>query len=259
VAPSSSYIGSYPLTPEIAIEQPVNTNLVDGSASIDFGSLATGASTSLTFTLRGTGTIPLLNLSMTKDGTNSSDFTFTAIPSVLEDNTSTTFTVTFTPSAAGARSAAIHIASNDANESPFDITLTGAATAGLSVIESWRQTWFGITTNTGDAADEADSDHDGFSNAMEFALGMNPTLATTPSFQTQVTGGNIEFTYNRSNASVLAGKTFHVPWTETLNNLDWSETGSTEQILTDNGTTQTVKATIPAGTSGRRFVRLEVW
>ena len=53
---------------------------------------------------------------------------------------------TFTPSAAGARSAAIHIASNDANESPFDITLTGTATAGLSVIESWRQTWFGITT-----------------------------------------------------------------------------------------------------------------
>lgn len=257
-ATSSGYIGSYPLTPEIAIEQPVSTNLVDGSASIDFGSLATGASTSLTFTLRSTGTIPLLNLSMTKDGTNSSDFTFTAIPSVLEDNTSTTFTVTFTPSAAGARSAAIHIASNDANESPFDIALTGTATAGLSVIESWRQTWFGITTNTGDAADEADSDHDGFSNAMEFALGMNPTLATTPSFQTTITSGNIEFTYTRSNAAVLAGKTFHVPWTETLNNLDWSETGTTQTILTDNGTTQTVKATIPMGTNGRRFVRLEV-
>jgi hypothetical protein len=88
---------------------------------------------------------------------------------------------------------------------------------------------------------------------------MNPTLATTPSFQTQVTGGNIEFTYTRSTAAVLVGKTFHVPWTETLNNLDWSETGSTQTILTDNGTTQTVKATIPAGTSGRRFVRLEVW
>lgn len=255
-APSSSYIGSYPLTPEIAIEQPVNTNLTDGSASIDFGSLATGASTSLTFTLRSAGTIPLLNLSMTKDGTNSSDFTFTAIPSVLEDNTSTTFT----PSAAGARSAAIHIASNDANESLFDIALTGTATAGLSVIESWRQTWFGITTGTGtgDAADDADSDHDGFTNTLEFALGMNPTLATTPSFQTQVTGGNIEFTYTRSNASVLAGKTFHVPWTDTLNGTDWSETNSTQTILTDNGTMQTVKATIPAGTSGRRFVRLEV-
>lgn len=257
-APSSNYIGSYPLTPEIAIEQPVSTDLVDGSASIDFGSLATGASTSLTFTLRSTGTIPLLNLSAAKDGTNSSDFTFSAIPPVLEDNTSTTFTVTFTPSAAGARSAAIHITSNDADESSFDIALTGTATAGLSVIESWRQTWFGITTNTGDAADEADSDRDGFSNAMEFALGMNPTLTTTPSFQTQITGGNIEFTYTRSNAAVLAGKTFHVPWTETLNNLDWTEAGTTQTILTDNGTTQTVKATIPMGTNGRRFVRIEV-
>lgn len=258
LATSSSYIGSYPLTPEIAIEQPVNTNLIDGSASIDFGSLATGASTALTFTLRSTGTIPLLNLSVTKDGTNNSDFTLSALPTVLEDNTSTTFTVTFTPSAAGARSAVIHITSNDANESPFDITLTGTATAGLSVIETWRQTWFGITTNTGDAADDADSDHDGLLNVMEFALGLNPTTASAPVFQTTLTAGNIEFTYTRSTAAVLAGKTFHIPWTETLNGLDWTETGTTEQILTDNGTTQTVKATIPAGTNGRRFVRLEV-
>lgn len=258
-APSSSYIGSYPLTPEIAIEQPVTTNLVDGSASIDFGSLATGASTALTFTLRSTGTIPLLNLSVTKDGTNSSDFTISALPTALEDNTSTTFIVTFTPSAAGARSAGIHIASNDANESPFDITLTGTATAGLTVLETWRQTWFGITTNTGDAADDADSDHDGLLNVMEFALGLNPTTASTPVFQTTLTGDNIEFTYTRSTAAVLAGKTFHVPWTETLNGLDWSETGTTEQILSDNGTTQTVKAIIPSGASGHRFVRLEVW
>lgn len=257
-APSSSYIGSYPLTPEIAIEQPVNTNLVDGSASIDFGSLATGTSTALTFTLRSTGTIPLLNLSVTKDGTNSSDFTISVVPTVLEDNTSTTFTVTFTPSAAGARSAVIHITSNDANESPFDITLTGTATAGLSVIETWRQTWFGITTNTGDAADDADSDHDGLLNVIEFALGLNPTTASAPVFQTALVGGNIEFTYTRSTAAVLAGKTFHVPWTETLNGIDWTEAGTTEQILSDNGTIQTVKATILMGTNGHRFVRLEV-
>jgi hypothetical protein len=258
-APSSSYIGSYPLTPEIAIEQPVNTKLADGSASIDCGTLATGASTALTFTLRSTGAIPLLNLSATKDGPNSSDFSLSALPAVLEDNTSTTFTVTFTPSAAGARSAVIHITSNDANESPFDITLTGTATAGLSVIETWRQIWFGITTNTGDAADDADSDHDGLLNVMEFALGLNPTIASAPVFQTALVGGNIEFTYTRSTAAVLAGKTFHVRWTETLNGLDWTETGTTEQILTDNGTAQTVKATIPAGTNGHRFVRLEVW
>lgn len=254
VAPSSSYIGSYPLIPEIAIEQPTNTNLIDGSASIDFGTGGT-----LTFTLRSAGTIPLLNLAVSKDGANSSDFTVSAIPSALEDNTSTSFTVTFTGTGSGARSAVIHIASNDANESPFDITLTGTSSGGLSAIESWRQAWFGITTNTGDAADNADSDHDGYSNIMEFALAMNPTLATVPSFQTQISGGNIEFTYTRSNAAVQAGKTFRIPWTDTLNNMDWSDVGSTQTILTDNGTVQTVKATIPAGASVRRFVRLEVW
>lgn len=247
------------LIPEIAVEQPVNTDLVDGSASIDFGSVATGASTALTFTLRSTGSASLLNLSVTKDGTHSSDFSISAIPSVLESGTSTTFTVTFAPSASGARSAAIHIASNDANESPFDIALTGTATAGLSVLESWRQTWFGITTNAGDAADSADSDHDGFVNAMEFALALNPTSASSPVFQTTITGGNIEFIYTRSSAAVLAGKTFHARWSDILNGTDWSEVGSTETILSDNGAQQVIKATVPMGTSGRRFVRLEVW
>src|SRR5204862_73933 len=46
-----------------------------------------------------------------------------------DSNSSTSFTVTFTPTAAGARAAAIHIASNDADENPFDISLTGTGSA----------------------------------------------------------------------------------------------------------------------------------
>jgi hypothetical protein len=53
----------------------------------------------------------------------------------LAPNTSTTFTVTSAPSAAGSRTAAIHIASNDADENPFDITLAGS---GLTRLEGWR-------------------------------------------------------------------------------------------------------------------------
>lgn len=259
LAISSSYIGSYPLTPEIAIEQPVNTNLVDGSASIDFGTAPQGSSlTALTFTLRSTGTIPLLNLGVTKDGANSSDFTISALPTVLEDNTSTTFTVTFTPSATGTRSAVIHIASNDADESPFDITLSGTGTPASGSIDEWRQFWFGTTSNTGSAADTADDDKDGVPNLMEFGLGLNPTLPSVPVFQTQINGNNLEFTYTRSTAAVLAGRTFQVPWTQTLNGTDWNYADTTQTVLTDNGTFQTVKATVPKGSSGRRFVRLEV-
>jgi hypothetical protein len=259
VAPSSSYIGSYLLTPEIAIEQPVSTNLVDGSATVDFGTAPQGSNlTALTFTLRSTGTIPLLNLSATKDGTNSNDFTISSLPTVLEDNTSTTFTVTFTPSATGARSAVIHIASNDADESPFDITLTGTGTPASGSIDEWRLFWFGTTSNTGSAADTADDDKDGVPNLMEFGLGLNPTLPAVPTFQTQVNGSNLEFTYTRSNAAVLAGRTFQVPWTQTLNGSDWNYADTTQTVLTDNGTFQTVKATVPKGSNGRRFLRLEV-
>ena len=43
----------------------------------------------------------------------------------LAPGASTTFKVTFKPAAAGSRIAVIKIASNDSNENPFDIKLTG--------------------------------------------------------------------------------------------------------------------------------------
>jgi hypothetical protein len=43
----------------------------------------------------------------------------------LAPGSSTTFKVIFKPSAKGTRKANIHIKSNDADENPFDIKLTG--------------------------------------------------------------------------------------------------------------------------------------
>ncbi len=114
--------------PEIAVEQPVGTDLVDGTASVDLGSSAVGAAlTPVSFTIKNTGTADLTGLGITIDGTNSGDFAVTASPTapVSSPSGSTTFEVTFTPGGIGARTAALHIASNDADENPFDITLTG--------------------------------------------------------------------------------------------------------------------------------------
>ncbi len=113
--------------PEIAIEQPVGTLLTDGAASVSFGSVALGSNTSKTFAIKNTGTADLTGLSITRDGANAAEFTVTANPalSVTGPDGSTSFTVRFAPGGTGTRSASIHIASNDGDENPFDIVLTG--------------------------------------------------------------------------------------------------------------------------------------
>ena len=45
---------------------------------------------------------------------------------------------------------------------------------------------------------------------------------------------------------------------DTLAANGWSTAGITEAILSNNGTVQQVKATVPAGGGVRRFLRLEV-
>jgi hypothetical protein len=49
----------------------------------------------------------------------------------------------------------------------------------LTPIEQWRQLHFGITTDSGDAANLFDFDRDGTVNLIEYALGMNPKIPGT--------------------------------------------------------------------------------
>jgi hypothetical protein len=116
--------------PEIAVEQAVGTDIADGGSK-DFGSVNVGSNTSLTFTIRNTGTAALTGLVISKDGGNPSDFTVTSSPvaPVSGPGGTTTFIVQFAPGAVGSRSAAIHIASNDSDENQFDITLTGTGSS----------------------------------------------------------------------------------------------------------------------------------
>jgi len=113
-------------SPEIAVEQPLNTNIADGDGQ-SFGNVNVGANTSLTFTIKNTGGADLTGLGIVVDGTDAPMFTVTTNPTapVSGPNGSTTFTVRFAPNSAGTKTAALHIANNDTDESPFDLTLTG--------------------------------------------------------------------------------------------------------------------------------------
>ncbi len=116
--------------PSISVEYPAGTSLQDGSSSVDFSTLKTGVSNTLTFIVKSQGNINLSGLAVTLGGTNSADFNVVGPGSTtLSPGTGTTFAVTFTPVAPGARAATLYIASNDGEQNPFTISLTGTGTA----------------------------------------------------------------------------------------------------------------------------------
>jgi hypothetical protein len=79
----------------------------------------------------------------------------------------TTFELTFTPSATATRTATIHITSNDADENPFNITLTGTGVAPSETFDAWLR----AADLTNAAADPLAIPHgDGVKNLLKYAF-----------------------------------------------------------------------------------------
>lgn len=115
---------------EITVESPPGNALADGN-TIGFGSVVVGASQNRTFTVRNDGPAPLSIGAPAVDGAAAADYLVdtTGMAAALSSGASTSFTVAFRPAAVGVRSAALHIPNNDADENPFDLSLSGTGTA----------------------------------------------------------------------------------------------------------------------------------
>ena len=113
-----------------------STDIADGDSAAataddtDFGNVDTAAGTDAhTFTIENTGTGALSVGAITIAGTHGSDFTVTTDPaSSVAASGSTTFVVTFNPSADGDRDATISIVNGDADENPYNFVLKGTGT-----------------------------------------------------------------------------------------------------------------------------------
>lgn len=116
---------------EISVKQRGGKEFANGKSTQKFTPVKVGKSGNpLTIEIRNSGDAPLKNIRISKNGANSADFiigkpTKTAIPA----NGTATFTVTFRPKAKGTRKAAISIRSNDKDENPFNVSLTGEGLA----------------------------------------------------------------------------------------------------------------------------------
>ena len=246
-------------TAAISVEQPATFVLNAADAAVAFEPVTiTRPAPVKSITIRNIGVSDLTVSAISINGTHAAEFTpDSTAPFTLVPGATRVLNLTFTPAATGARTATLHLTSDDAAQPIFNVALTGQGLP-YNGIETWRLQWFGSIENTGNAALEADPDNDGTTNLYEFAYGLNPTQSDAPPVpQFALHDGNIVFTYIRG--TLAYGELwFAVPWTETLNGTDWTYGEEIEEILSDNGTQQTVKAIIPMGTAGKRFVRLEI-
>jgi Bacterial TSP3 repeat len=165
-------------------------------------------------------------------------------------------TVTVTPAANQIGSSTITVTVSDGVLTASDTFLvTVTATAS----ELWRIANFGTAANSGTAADTFDANNDGEINLLEYATAQNPYANSLAVVTAIRTANALEVTYTRSKAAFTGGVTFTVEWSDTLAANSWSATGVTQTVLTDNGTIQTIKATVPASPSiPKRYARLKV-
>lgn len=145
----------------------------------------------------------------------------------------------------------------------FVISYTGGdgndvALTALSKAQAWRQAHFGTVDETGIAADAADADADGIPNLIERACLLDPAASSTLPVSTARSGASLEYNYQRSVAAVNAGDLFTVEWSDSLTAATWSSIGVTQEVQSDDGSVQHVKATVPAGSTGQRFIRLKI-
>jgi hypothetical protein len=216
--------------PDIDVEQPAGADLADGAATVNFGLKTIGTpGVARTFTVRNTGAASLTGLAVTIDGANAADFAVTtALPSsTLAQEGSAEFIVTFTPTGSGMRTAALHIASNDPNEAPFDIALTGEGnfapvlTLPLADVEVEPTDINGATVNFTVSATDFEDDPDpnaiaSPASGSQFPLGDSTVIvsatdsrgvATNGTFTVRVLGGDPSATTLAPNAITINSAT----------------------------------------------------
>jgi uncharacterized delta-60 repeat protein len=232
---------------DIQLEQPVATSLSNG-ATRDFGGILLSEISQRTFTVTNTGSGHLAGVQISIAGTHASQFAIDTLPAeVLAPAGSGTFQISFTPTSLGTKNAQLQITSNDPDESPFEITLTGAGATPQGI---WRQTHFSSVSNSDIGADLYDFDGDGLANVLEYAFALNPTLAASKQIPTpQVGGGNIFFDFTQP--AGVSGVIYGAEWSTSLKPGEWTN-------IPDTGTPPQHLFTVPTTGDNAKFLRLKV-
>jgi hypothetical protein len=185
------------------LEQPTNFGISNG-ATRNFGSLTVGSSQAFTFTIRNLTAdwLQLTGLPKVAITGDTEDFLITASPATnIGPNSTSPFTLVFTPRGGGVRSATLTIV-NTSNVTPYIVYLTGTGT-GASEISVEQPS--GTTILSGGSKDFG-ARTIGTSSSHQFTIRNtgDVTLSLTGSPKVVVTGHTEDFLITASPASTVA-------------------------------------------------------
>jgi len=137
--------------------------------------------------------------------------------------------------------------------SGYGYVLSGSgSTLSLTVMtlqDQWRLTNFGTTVNSGNAADSADPDGDGMTNAQEFSAGTDPNNSNSMLRvdNIAVSGNDIVLSF-----PTVSGKIYRLERSSTLQSGSWTTLQS--NIVGNGGVMQIID--IGSATQGKYFYRI---
>ncbi len=154
----------------------------------------------------------------------------------------------FTSTSAGTFT--LRLSASDGAITTFDDV---TATIITTPFDSWRVTNFGSSVNLPEiGGDLADPDHDGIPNLLEYAFNLTPNSPDSgPKGSTAANQMSLVYRRNLSAGDITFG------YEQSTDLTTWTAVTPTTTVLSNDGQTQTIQATVPMS-GNQRFLRLTV-
>jgi plastocyanin len=147
------------------------------------------------------------------------------------------------------------LSSNASGTVSRTLAVTASTPLDPAIFTDWQQLVWPGQSNPAIIGPDADPDRDGLTNFTEWALHLDPAASDPFDPDFAKNGTVLDFTYTRRKTAP-GEATFTVEWSDTLA-APWTPAVSDPPVSLD-ATRESVHTAIPAGSNGRRFVRISI-